>query len=123
MRRFAILVLAIFASLPSAGATPSEEDFQALAASLRPVILSALPKPLHEKCENGVIRRRCSSAFAGGACILKSSRHLVTTELAKTRVTALYAPETKCLFGKRLLMWIPRSCQCWLPTIGSLADR
>ncbi len=52
MRRFAILVLAIFASLPSAGAAPSEKDFQALAASLRPVILSALPKPLYEKSEN-----------------------------------------------------------------------
>lgn len=52
MRKRALLPLAILAALPSVAVAPSEKDFQALAASLRPVILSALPKPLVEKSEN-----------------------------------------------------------------------
>ena len=95
MRKFAILLLAIFALLPSLAAAPSENGYQSLAASLRPLILNALPKPLYEKSENWGNQAPALERIRWRRWrpqIVKAMRNDGTWR--KTRVTAPDAPGT-----------------------------
>jgi hypothetical protein len=51
-RCLVLLILIATTYLPRAGATPVDEEFAALAAVLRPIILDALPKPLYDQNDN-----------------------------------------------------------------------